>query len=291
MLNYLKQFFKEYSYEESDSAFLISTYEKVMENPETAALWNSSVASYEKDINCDYSEIISTADKVAAILNINEYTLEMLIFVCLSHHLKLIYAEKGFSDDMFRGVALDIKYKLDECKLVRGIVGSFVAIWFVGFFKLTRFSLGRLQFEIVDFGHHYEKDGKTLSPNSKVINVHIPRSMTPLDKDSCDKAYELAKLHFKGAYDEPCAFVCGSWLLYPENLRILSPTSNTHRFISEYDIIDSGINKDRDNLWRLFDTDEKNPDKLPANTSMRRAYVSHLKNGGKVGWGFGVMLR
>jgi hypothetical protein len=116
-------------------------------------------------------------------------------------------------------------------------------------------------------------------------------STSSLDKDSCDKAYELAKLHFKGAYDEPCAFVCGSWLLYPENLRILSPTSNTHRFISDYDIIDSGINKDRDNLWRLFDTDEKNPDKLPANTSMRRAYVSHLKNGGKVGWGFGVMLR
>ena len=56
------------------------------------------------------------------------------------------------------------------------------------------------------------------------------------------------------------------------------------------DIVESGVNRRGGDLWRLFDTDEKDPEKLPADSSMRRAYVSHLKNGGNVGWGFGVLI-
>ena len=68
---------------------------------------------------------------------------------------------------------------------------------------------------------------------------------------------------------------------------MLSPTSNIYRFMSEYEILESGVNSGYD-LWRLFDTDEKDPEKLPTDTSLRRAYVAYLKNGGKSGWGFGV---
>jgi hypothetical protein len=43
-------------------------------------------------------------------------------------------------------------------------------------------------------------------------------------------------------------------------------------------------------LWRLFDTKEMNPDRLPIDSSLRRAYVDHLKKGGKTGWGYGVIV-
>ena len=66
-----------------------------------------------------------------------------------------------------------------------------------------------------------------------------------------------------------------------------STSTNTYRFLSEYDVIDWGENQGQD-LWRLFDTDETDPDKLPANGSLRRCYIAHLKNGGSVGWGYGV---
>jgi len=59
--------------------------------------------------------------------------------------------------------------------------------------------------------------------------------------------------------------------------------------MSEYDIIDWGFNEGQD-LWRLFDTHEMNPDRLPSNGSLRRAYIEHLKRGGRVGWGFGVKI-
>jgi hypothetical protein len=59
--------------------------------------------------------------------------------------------------------------------------------------------------------------------------------------------------------------------------------------MSEYDIVKSDFNKGED-LWRLFDTDEKHPDRLPTNGSFRRAYVEHLKKGGRVGWGLGIKI-
>ena len=57
----------------------------------------------------------------------------------------------------------------------------------------------------------------------------------------------------------------------------------------EYDVVQQGFNEGQD-LWRLFDTIEANPDRLPADSSMRRAYITHLKKGGRVGWGAGVKI-
>jgi hypothetical protein len=71
---------------------------------------------------------------------------------------------------------------------------------------------------------------------------------------------------------------------------MLSHTSNVYRFMKRFDIVTSGTSPAREDLWRLFDTDEKEWDKLPADTSLRRAYVEHLKQGGAVGWGHGVFI-
>lgn len=54
--------------------------------------------------------------------------------------------------------------------------------WFDGFFEMTRFALGRLQFELMDFPESYEKTGHVRPEGmTKVINMHIP-SCGPLKK-------------------------------------------------------------------------------------------------------------
>lgn len=58
--------------------------------------------------------------------------------------------------------------------------------------------------------------------------------------------------------------------------------------MNRFHIITSKVDKHNAWLWRLFDTDEKNFEKLPTDSSMRKAYAEHLKNGGKTGWGYGV---
>lgn len=290
MRAYITDFLKDYEYAPVDAEHLIATYEKIECDPEAKKLWNEALALYDADINCDYSKVISLADAVAKRLYIHEYTAELLVFICLSKKTKEVYRERGLDESIYKNTMFDLKYKMDECKLVKGIVGSFVAFWFAGFFNLTRFALGRLQFEIVDFKENYENYGKVLTPESKVINVHIPRSLTPLDKESCDSAYAQAKEFFKEEIGENCAFVCHSWLLYPEHKNIIPSHTNIYRFMSEFDIISWGTNKENSDLWRLFDTDEKHPDRLPADTSVRRNYIEHLKKGGKTGWGYGVFF-
>ena len=208
----------------------------------------------------------------------------------MTRRLRALYAERGLSSEIYRNSVLDLRYKLEECKTVKGIVGSFVAYWFPGFFDLSRFALGRLQFEMIDFGMDYERNGHVLTPKSRVINVHIPRTGTPMDKESCDDSYRQAKEFFKKETGEECVFHCHSWLLYPENRTILPPHTNIYRFLSEYEILASHTDRDGRELWRLFDTDERNPDRLPTNTSARRLYAEHLKKGGKVDVGKGIFF-
>lgn len=290
MRDYLESFFERFGYEREDAVLLLDVYDKIRASESASALWSGAIGLYDADVACDFSELRRAADSAASILGIRENTTELLLLICLTRRLELEYGRRGIENAVFLNTMQDLRYKLEECKLVRGFVGTFVFSWFDRFYNLTRFALGRLQFEIVDFGESYERGGKILTPGSKVINVHIPRSLEPLTPGRCDEAFVWACEFFADKIEGDIAFVCNSWLLYPENEKILSAGSNVYKFMKRFDIIKSSTDADFRHLWRLFDTDEKNPEKLPTDTSMRRAYVEHLKCGGKVGTGKGVFF-
>lgn len=291
MREYLIHFFKEFAYEEADAQHLLAAYDTVIADEAAGGLLSDALAAYGADVCTDYdTQILGRAKEIAKRTGVHPYTADLLVFLCLTRHLKAVYEERGMDQQIYRDSALDLKWKLEECKAVKGICGSFVASWFPGFFKLSRVALGRLQFEVVTAKMDYDKKGvRLVKGESKVINVHIPRTGTPMDKESCDRAYAQARAFFKEQVGENCPFVCHSWLLYPENKEILPPHTNTYRFLSEYDVVEWGVNEGQD-LWRLFDTEEKNPARLPTNGSLRRCYAEHLKKGGRVGWGLGVKV-
>ena len=290
MREYLVSFFKDFEYDKADADFLLFTYDRIVSRDDTLAIWNEAMDIYERDMNCDFDMIISLAKEVAQRLDMHTYTSELLVFICLSKHLREIYVERGIDLSIFHNSMLDLKYKLDECKVVKGIVGSFVAWWFNRFFNLERVALGRLQFEVDAFCHHYEKNGRVLTPDSKAINVHIPRTLTHLTPESCDEAFAMARDYFGTQVADGCPFICHSWMLYPGNLTILPESTNVHKFAARFDIFNHADDPTLEDLWRIFDTDEKDPDRLLTDTTMRRAYVNHLKNGGKLGWGHGVFF-
>jgi hypothetical protein len=218
------------------------------------------------------------------------YALQLLMFQLFAEHTKELYTEKGIDTAIWYDSVCDLKYKAFECKAVYGVWGTWVASWFPRFYNLTRFALGRLQFEVDPFRRTYEKNGLVLNEESPVVNVHIPRTGTRLDAASCEDAYRRAQAFFGPSMpDGRCTFVCSSWLLWPGLKEILPENSNILRFMSDYDVINTGLYGDEHpELWRLFDTQERNPDRLPADSSARRAFIAHLKKGGKTGWGFGV---
>ena len=292
MKRYLISFFKEFEYDKDDAEYFVSVYDKIAADGIACGILFDAIAAYQANIDLNYEqEILARAKKIAEITGIHTYTTELLTYILLTKHLRELYIEKNIDPEIFKHSALDLKWKLDECKTVKGIRGSFVAWWFSGFFRLDRFALGRLQFEIVVSPYDYDKNGiKVQKGVTRALNVHIPRTGTPMDKESCDRSYAWAREFFKDKLGEECYFVCHSWLLYPENEHLCPPHSNTYRFFSEFDVVD-WANNEGQALWCLFDTDERDPDKLPADSSLRRAYVDHLKKGGKVGWGAGIKIK
>ena len=291
MRNYLISFFKEFEYDERDAECLLGAYDLILENPRASEILFDAVSAYEANINLDFKEeILKRAKDIANATGIHPYTIDLLVFICLTKHLRDVYLEKGLDIEIYKNSVLDLKWKMEECKVVKGICGSFVAFCFPEFFNLTRFALGRLQFEISILRKDYERDGiKLIGGETKVISVHIPRDGTPMDKERCEKSYAMAKEFFKGEIGEVCAFVCHSWLLFPKNREFVPHNTNTYRFISEFDILEWGYNEG-ENLWRLFDTQELNPERRPTPGSLRRSFVEHLKRGGRVGWGYGIRI-
>lgn len=290
MKNYIAGFLPEQGYTTEDGEYLLSIYDKIAENDKALAVWEEALALYDESVECDYKKILKLADNVAYMLKFHPFTAELLVFICMSKKLKERYIERGISLDIFSDTVKDLRYKMAKGKRTYGVVGFFSSSWFIGFFNLTRFCLGRLQFEIIDFDAEYNKDGHILTPETKVINVHIPGSEKPFTPEACEEAYHLAKEFFAGQVDDPTPFVCDSWFLFPEHETLLPNTSNIYKFYKRYDVFDWTYDNKGGDLWRIFGTFERNLDRLPADTSMQRAYIDYLKNGGTPGSGRGIFF-
>ena len=289
MREYLLGFMRECEYPVEAQVELSSAFDKLTDS--CGAELYSLISEYEASYNIDYTAAISRVRELSERAGVHRYTAELLLFACYTRALRRYYEEAGISEDIYKNTVLDLKYKLDECRCVYGIWGSFVAFWFAGFFKLERFALGRLQFEIIPLGVVYERDSLHLSADTKVINVHIPRTGTRLSKDSLEEAYRLAAEFFRPVLGDTIAFVCNSWLLFKRHGELLPEGANIRHFIRDYELVSSGEYKDYSEVWRLFDTMYNGDvDLLPADTSLRCAYVDLIKRGEPTGWGRGIMI-
>lgn len=290
MRDYLINFLNRQEYSKEDLEYLVSCYDKIQNNATAKECFEKALKLYDEDINCEYGDIIGLADAAAKELYIYEYTAELLIFLLFTKKLKERYEEKGLSAEIFDATVKDLRYQMQGCKQKRGIIGTECADWCMGFIQMTRFGLGRFFYEIIKFGYEYEKDGMVLTPDTKVLNVHIPASGEPLSPELAIESFKRAKEFYKEEIGEPFACKCSSWLLYPEHEHMLDHSSNIYRFMEMFDCIDYGFEKDDHDISRIFGTLEKRPEYLPEKTSLQRAYKKHLLAGGKTGYGVGVLF-
>ncbi|HJA32004.1 MAG TPA: DUF5596 domain-containing protein [Candidatus Eisenbergiella pullicola] len=267
---------------------MLDAWDAVSGCPEAADCFEKWIAAYGEDIHIDYKAALLEADEAAKRAGIREYTAEMLLFLCFAEPLKKRYEEKGIDDSIWKDSCMDLRWKLMECHKMYGIWGSFVAWWFPGFFDLTRFALGRLQFELIDFPADYEAAGRRKPEGmTKAINVHIP-SCGKLKMEECHESYRRAAAFFADAFpDGRRAFACWSWMLYSPHRAFLKPDSGVVKFMSEYDVYATG--EEDGDLWRIFNRMyDGRPDALPEDTSMQRGYKKWLQEGHHAGYGKGI---
>lgn len=287
---FLSTFFIKYEYDLDAQQFLLNEYAKLCKNNILTKTFFELVNRYEKTIRTNIRNMLSEATVIASKVGIHHYALQLLLFIFMTKRLKYNCMKRGISE-MYDNLVLDLKYKCIECKLVKGVWGTFVPSWHVYFFKLEILSFGVLQMHLTK-GLEYKDNKISINKEDAILKVHIPRTGGRLDKEKVDEAYKKASEYYTKKHKlKRIIFICESWLLFPKNKEFLKETSNIYKFISDYKIYKVEYYQDYSQVWRLFDMDYTgDPDFLPTNTSFRRAYVDMIKNGEKLGDGYGIFV-
>jgi len=294
MKEYITRFCEEYQYPAQAVQTLTAVYETAMKNASLRAIFTEAGEAYAKSPDIDYSRYLETLKAACSECSLPWESISLLFYICLVPQLYRYYEQRLLPQTICRANMEDLKWKLQECRQVYGIWGSFVPDWFAGFFRLTRFTFGRLQFELVAFPENEAYVQRELSKQEcpeQAVNIHIPSS-GPLLHEECLRSYRLAADFFRGAFPgKTVAFVCHSWLLYPEHRHFLPANSRILDFMADFDIYSSYPDPEGSDLWRIFglpDCSER--EALPEETSLQLAYKKWLLEGNVPGIGIGVFF-
>ncbi len=229
---------------------------------------------------------------IAELTGISEYTVALLFLLSECEDLERRYSEAGYSRELFIETMTDLKYKLDECKMIYDVWGNFVSWWYQGFFNMTRFGIGRFQYEFIEFAHdRFGAQGNFVKKGDRVLNIHIPASKIPLSDEVRLDSYRRAKEFFFPNSSSSIPIGCSSWLLWPGYEEYIPKHLNLLKFRHDFTIISCKESDDFGNAWRVFGKDCRNePDKLPRNTSQQRLFADYIKDGKKHGSAYGIFF-
>lgn len=255
--------------------------ERIAAEPSWSKLLQTSIADYASDGQAHLELLETLSREMEAPL----YEIHMVFLLHCAKDLRQEYARRGLPDQLFLDTMSDLRYKLLECHRIYGQWGTFVLHWYRGFFRLERFQLGRLQYEIRPWkGVNYEP---WLREGENAYWCHIPSSgpCTPeAVLDSLKRAYEFYKI--QGVF----AVSCKSWMLYPPHFPLFKPGGNLSRFQQFFKVFHQEERENVD-LWRIFGVKENvDISRLPEETALQRSFASWLRQGNKMGCGAGILL-
>ena len=139
---------------------------------------------------------------------------------------------------------------------------------------------------VADFD--YDAKGVKVKKGDSIIAIHIPPKFK-MSRETVTRAIKASYDYY--GFSGKVAYQCDSWLLYPDFEDVFVKGGNVMEFRSLFDVISSSDNKTFEDCWRVFKVGEiKDLDSLPTDTRLQQNMLSHLKNGGKTGNGFGVLV-
>lgn len=206
--------------------------------------------------------------------------------------VRAYHAERGIPDDV-SWASLELGDVLRANRAMTGHRGLTIGQWSQPLrFRGAEYRVGRLGYNrgVLSTGN---------GPCGFALSVHIPGD-GPLDPAACDASLARARRLFATAFpEEPVQFVaCRSWLMDPQLAEYLPAESNLIRFQRRFHLLPfvpafDAEHGDRDMLDYVFGRPEGRPtpellDELPQDSTLRRAYVAHLRAGrhwhARTGW-------
>ena len=287
-------FMKRIGFPEEAQACFAGLFARLDADPVAGSAYGNIIENYLEPCAHDLGARLEELNDLSATLDVSPYTLHMAFLVSCAETLLERYYERGIAEEIFWRSMDDLRCKLLECKECKGVWGTFVGGWFHRFYELTRFGLGRFQFEFNTYegAELHLTGGYTVKEGQYLIGFHIPSSGISLTDevryDSYRRAYEFYSQAFGGG---PVYLQCGSWLLFPGNRDILPEGSNIVRFMDDFEILFSKEKDEFGDRWRVFGRHaDLPPEELPRDTSMRKAFAEWLEAGKKTGDGYGIIV-
>jgi hypothetical protein len=288
---FLNSIMEKLEFPEDARITLLTAFDKIADD-KVASAWFSYLLNIYKNKKVFDSQQIDSIKVLGNTLKIHEYTSAMILLLCMTEHLLKLYKERGLSEELWLNTIRDLKYKLLECRSRYNIDGTSVVWWYPRFYKMELFMLGRLQFEIFKLQSEFTVGGITLPIGTKTINMHIPKTGTPLNHDEVLESYKMAARWFADEFqDQPMVFRCRSWLLFDWHKEVLPANSNLIKFYNDFKIVESTTTDDYASLALVFGRIcEKYETDLPKDTTLRRAYAERVERGDVVGHGHGLFI-
>ena len=204
------------------------------------------------------------------------------------------YKSLGVPEDIiaetFRDVSL--RAKIYENKTGKPGISKDDAIWFRHLINCEIFKIGALQFQPFEMIYldeeflgepymEFSKEQKEKLPSGvPVINCHIQQGAV-LSTESVKASFADAQALLSKIYPETefKAFLCYSWLLYPDMIKLLPEDSKIKAFAKNFEII--GTAKDNEQAFEnLFGKAFKRPPKLKNPTKLQKLAAEKPKDFG-----------
>lgn len=297
-LEYLERFLADFAYPDDARVQLTEVYARILQSE---ALCRRMDAAEEKlfEPDLDRMDYAIPLEGMAMQIGAAPQSILLLCMLQASDKLLAMYEEHGVSKVIWRDTMLDFHTKAIECRKLDGVYGLYgtgTPAWMVNYFRMQRFALGRLQYEIGQLkAEECVVGGLTLKKGDPVLCCHIPSNGQPFDEKTRLASYKAAYAFYRAAlptaYGGMVPITCDSWLLFPDHADMLGEKSNITGFMKEFMPLRVDRMKTHTNLWRIFwKADTEHPETLPENTGLERAYKKRLMQGGDVGFGYGIFL-
>ncbi len=185
---------------------------------------------------------------------------------------------RGVPEDVTWATLQDTGLQVAHYQTRNGRPGFDGAFWMWPHFRGEVFRLGRLQYTFGEL------------ESEPTLEVHIP-ALGPMTPESCDDSIAQARTFFPHHFPERPIRVatCESWLLDPQLGEYLGRQTNIMRFQDRFTLVPGRSRAADDDVIRFaFGFLPESIEELPQRTTLERAVVSHLRNGGhwcfQLGW-------
>ena len=211
----------------------------------------------------------------------------LFAFLAAVPHVRSLHQARDIDEQTTWDTLSDLGLQVAHHQRRHGKPGFDGAFWLWQHFRGTIYRLGRLQYNFClaafDPGPNA---GFTIG--DPVIGVHIP-SFGKLDAESCDASLAQAREFFPRHFPEAQTSIgtCDSWLLDTQLAAYLPPTSNILAFQKRFTIVESSDPGNDDVMLFVFGTKATSFEGLPQTTTMERAAVKHIRDGGEWRLGHG----